>query len=79
MRTSAVFRCSGKRTVHTAAPKGVNEKQTCLTHASPSAVMALLSKILFPPMSPPLRTHTHTHLLTSTLSSGSAAALALRA
>lgn len=37
--------------------KGVNAKQTCLTHASPSAVMALLSKILPPPYDPP--THTH--------------------
>ncbi len=32
-----------ERTIHTAVC-GVNAKQTCLTHASPSAVMALLSK-----------------------------------
>lgn len=38
--------------------KGVNAKQTCLTHASPSAVMALLSKILPPPYDPPPHTHT---------------------
>lgn len=32
-----------ERTIHTAVC-GVNAKQTCLAHASPSAVMALLSK-----------------------------------
>lgn len=45
-----------KDSAHSCA-KGVNAKQTCLTHASPSAVMALLSKIL--PRDPPLYTHTH--------------------
>lgn len=34
-----------KDSAHSCA-QGVNAKQTCLTHASPSAVMALLSKIL---------------------------------
>lgn len=44
--------------------EGVNAKQTCLTHASPSAVMALLSK------TPPLCTHISVPL-PSTLSTGS--------
>lgn len=55
-----------KDSAHSCA-QGVNAKQTCLTHAPSSAVMALLSKIPPPP-------HTHTHwtvplpLLTSTMS-----------
>lgn len=47
-----------KDSAHSCA-QGVNAKQTCLTHASPSAVMALLSKI-HPSSSWPTSIHTYT-------------------
>lgn len=56
-----------KDSAHSCA-RGVNAKQTCLTHASLSAVMALLSKRSSPSSSRPTSTHTYTLHCASPLS-----------
>lgn len=50
-----------KDSAHSCA-RGVNAKQTCLTHASLSAVMALLSKKILPLLLLLLPTHLYTHI-----------------